>query len=94
MEINLKTESIWEVEKKVNCRGAITIPAAIRRSMDLAGGDKFQVCLLASGDLLLKRLTGRCAFCGAPAWYKTAAGVFLCDNCKGKLDQKEGEADV
>lgn len=88
-KIEIQAESVWEIEKKVNKRGGITIPAAIRRSMDIEGGDKFKVHSLACGDLYLERLTGRCACCGEWAWNKTAAGCFLCYDCKKEMEEKD-----
>lgn len=86
--IEIKTESIWEIEKKVNKRGGITIPVAIRRSIDIEGGDKFRVHSLPCGDLYLEKMTGRCAICGNAAYYQTAGGRFLCDPCRKEMEEE------
>lgn len=86
MEIELKATSIFDLEKKVNRRGGLTIPAIIRRSSQLEGGDKFIVHSLAGGDLYLERLTGRCASCGTPAYQRTESGSFICDSCKQEME--------
>ena len=89
MEIKLEATSVFDMEKKVNRRGGLTIPAAIRRSSNLEGGDKFIVHSLAGGDLYLERLTGRCTSCGAPAYQRTESGHFICDSCKQEMEEKE-----
>lgn len=81
MKLEIDAYVLWLVDKKLNKRGAITIPVSIRRNMELEGGDKFTVYQLSNGDLYLKRLTGRCCMCGKMAYKRTAAGHFLCDSC-------------
>ena len=87
-ENEIRTETVWDAEKKVNKRGGITIPAHIRRDKDIAPGDKFKIYVLSNGDLHLEKITGRCASCGKVAYYREAEGYFLCDQCRKEMEEE------
>lgn len=86
MEAEIKTEIVAMKERKLNKRGGLTIPAEIRRYMDLEGGDKFMVKQLLTGDILLERITGPCWVCGENKGLRYS-GRYLCPECL----KKEGE---
>lgn len=84
----IRTETVWDAERKVTKQGGITIPAYIRRDQDIAHGDKFKIYVLSNGDLHLEKITGRCTRCGNVAYYQTAGGRFLCEACRKEMEEK------
>lgn len=87
MEIKIETDILVRKERKLNKRGGLTIPAEIRRYMDLEGGDKFMVKQLLTGDILLERLTGTCCVCGEYKGLRQKNGRYICPDCL----KEEGE---
>lgn len=87
--LKFDTGNLRGAEKKVNRRGGITIPVALRRMMRIYDGDKFAIYALDNGDIYMKRITAHCMNCGKVTVVKQDGQSVYCDECLANLEVKE-----
>lgn len=87
--MKIDVDKLRGVERKVNRRGGITIPVALRRMMWINDGDKFSVYALDNGDIYMKRITGRCKKCGKVTIIGQDEQCAYCDSCQTNSEGKE-----
>lgn len=71
-----------DFNKKVGRSGGVTLPAALRRELGLQPGEKLNVRVDVTGQIVLKRTVGACVFCQADEHLKPYAGRYICDACQ------------
>lgn len=87
--MRIDVDKLRGVERKVNRRGGITIPAALRRMMWINDGDKFSVYALDNGDIYMKRITGHCMKCGKVTVAGQNDQYICCESCQANSEGKE-----
>lgn len=75
------------MEKWINSSGNITVPVAIRRELGLAH-EKVDIMPLENGDIILKRIEGKCVFCGGYKHVEQYMKKYVCCDCRSNLAKK------
>ncbi|GLC87515.1 AbrB/MazE/SpoVT family DNA-binding domain-containing protein [Lysinibacillus piscis] len=80
-----------QFNKKMSKTGGITLPAALRRTLGIEAGEKFNINLQGDGSILLKRSQGSCLLCEAEDALVSHNGRLICQSCVNTLHTKVGE---
>lgn len=84
--LNIDVDKLRGTEKRVNRRGGLTIPVALRRMLRVYDGDKFAIYALDNGDIYMKRITGHCMKCGKVTLIKPDEQYIYCDECQNNTE--------
>ncbi|MEE1187050.1 MAG: AbrB/MazE/SpoVT family DNA-binding domain-containing protein [Acutalibacteraceae bacterium] len=63
--------------------GRTVIPIELRRNL----GDKFEI-ITENGDVILRKISDKCEFCGNTEDLKELEGKYICKTCVDKLLNK------
>ena len=77
-------------QKKINRAGSVTIPAHLRREYGITAGEQVAIEMDAAGMISMKRIVGRCVFCGADKALRAYKGRFVCAACAAALGKEDG----
>lgn len=89
--LHFDTAHLRGAEKRVNRRGGITIPVALRRMLHIHGSDKFAMYALDNGDIYMKCITAHCMICGKVTVVKQGERYVYCDECLAKQEAEPCE---
>lgn len=78
-----------DFNKKINKHGAVSIPAALRRSYGIEPGEKLNIQVSAEGDIVMKRTEGSCLFCGSDEGLKIFQGRQICKSCAQSIYESQ-----
>ncbi len=70
--------------RKIDDLGRIVIPAETRRMFNIREGDQLFISVEA-GNIVLRKMTDTCTFCGSSEQVATFKGKGICSSCKGQL---------
>lgn len=70
-----------DAEKIIDKTGRIVLPKLIRKYMGVENGDMVSFVLEENGNVILKRLENKCAFCGEIDDLKEFNGKHICKEC-------------
>lgn len=73
------------MERKISKSGSITIPSNLRMQLGIQGKEKIDICVKDDGSILVRRIEGKCIFCGNVGNVEAYKGKFVCDRCKEEL---------
>lgn len=74
--------------KRINKAGGFTLPAELRRDLNLSSGDAVDIEKMEDGTLTIKPHSTRCFFCGSMESVKKFRGKEVCTSCIGELSQE------
>lgn len=75
-----------EYNKKIGKGGGVTLPADLRRSLGIQGGEKVVIDVNhLDGIIQIKRVEGSCLLCKANENLKIHEGRFICQDCIDKI---------
>lgn len=74
-----------ELNKKIGRNGTICIPASLRRSYGIAGGERVTVSVNAQGSIIIQRIIGSCVFCESDQNVTLYGGRYICNECVEKI---------
>ncbi len=77
-------------QKKISRAGSVTIPAHLRRKYGITAGEQVAIEMDAAGMISMKRIVGRCVFCGADKELRMYKGRFVCAACAAALGKEDG----
>ena len=72
------------IARKIDDLGRIVIPAETRRMFNIREGDHLLISVEA-GNIVLKKMTDTCAFCGSDENVMQFKGKGVCANCRSQL---------
>lgn len=80
-------------QKRISRSGSVTIPAHLRRSYGIEGGETVGVAIDSkTGDIKLQRMNGSCLFCDSTENLQQYKGRFVCAACRSAIGKmKEGK---
>lgn len=73
------------VARKIDDLGRIVIPAETRRMFNIHEGDHLLIAV-EGGNIVLRKLTDSCTFCGAEDEVSQFKGKGICSGCRSQLD--------
>lgn len=68
-------------QKRVSAGGAISIPVALRRELNIHAKDTMDVSVGENGSIILRHHVPRCIFCERTKEVRVVAGKNLCKTC-------------
>lgn len=74
---------------KVDKRGGIVLPLALRRAFDIAPNARIKFILQEDGSFLLQKQNSACFFCGSPGPLVKIHGISLCQSCCAQAGGEE-----
>ena len=74
--------------KKLSRSRGSTIPKDVAARLDLAPGDAVDLTATGSGDLIIRRHTPKCRFCGGTENIKHFGDITICPLCATKMYQE------
>ena len=77
-------------QKKISRAGSVTIPAHLLREYGITAGEQVAIEMDAAGMISMKRIVGRCVFCGADKELRAYKGRFVCAACAAALGKEDG----
>ncbi len=72
------------IARKIDDLGRIVIPAETRRLFNIREGDHLLISV-EEGNIVLRKMTDTCTFCGSSVAVSNFKGKGLCQNCRGQL---------
>lgn len=72
------------ITRKIDDLGRIVIPAETRRMFNINEGDHLYVSV-EGGNIVLRKMTDTCTFCGAETQVTQFKGKGICASCRGQL---------
>lgn len=75
------------IVRHVDELGRIVIPMELRRTFDIAEGDPLEINVEGE-DIILKKYSDSCIFCGGTADVKNIKGKKICTSCLRELKKK------
>ena len=70
--------------RKIDDLGRIVIPAETRRLFNISEGDHLNISV-EGGNIVLRKLTDTCTFCGSDDEVSLFKGRGVCADCKAQL---------
>lgn len=74
-----------KLNKKIGRNGTICIPASLRRSYGIEGGERVAVSVNAQGSIVIQRIVGACIFCESDQNVTLYNGRYICGACVEKI---------
>lgn len=72
------------IARKIDDLGRIVIPAETRRMFNIREGDHLLIAV-ESGNIVLRKLTDTCTFCGSDENVSQFKGKGVCSNCRAQV---------
>ncbi len=72
------------ITRKIDDLGRIVIPAETRRMFNIREGDHLFISVEA-GNIVLRKMTDTCTFCGTDANVSQFKGKGVCASCRSQL---------
>lgn len=72
------------ITRKIDDLGRIVIPAETRRMFNIHEGDHLTVSV-EGGNILLRKVTDTCTFCGSDSDVGQFKGKGVCSSCRSQL---------
>lgn len=72
------------ITRKIDDLGRIVIPAETRRMFNIREGDHLFISVEA-GNIVLRKMTDTCTFCGTDAQVSQFKGKGVCSSCRSQL---------
>jgi transcriptional pleiotropic regulator of transition state genes len=72
------------IVRRVDPVGRVVIPMEIRRTLGISPGDPMEI-LVQGEEIVIKRFTEACFFCGSKKELKSFKGRKVCESCRKKL---------
>ena len=72
------------ITRKIDDLGRIVIPAETRRMFNIHEGDHLTISV-EGGNILLRKVTDTCTFCGSDSNVSQFKGKGVCSSCRSKL---------
>ncbi|MEE8405660.1 MAG: AbrB/MazE/SpoVT family DNA-binding domain-containing protein [Acidimicrobiia bacterium] len=72
------------ITRKIDDLGRIVIPAETRRMFNIHEGDQLTVSV-EGGNILLRKVTDTCTFCGSDTDVSQFKGKGVCSTCRSQL---------
>jgi transcriptional pleiotropic regulator of transition state genes len=72
------------IARKIDDLGRIVIPAETRRMFNIREGDHLYITV-ADGNIVLRKMTDTCTFCGSEKNVIQFRGKGICAPCRGQL---------
>ena len=72
------------IARKIDDLGRIVIPAETRRMFNIREGDHLLISVEA-GNILLRKMTDTCTFCGSGSNVSEFKGKGVCSSCRSQL---------
>lgn len=73
------------IARKIDDLGRIVIPAETRRMFNIREGDHLFVSVEGS-NIVLRKMTDTCTFCGSDSHVSLFKGKGLCANCRSQIN--------
>lgn len=72
------------IARKIDDLGRIVIPAETRRMFNIREGDHLYITV-DNGNILLRKMTDTCTFCGSEKNVAQFRGKGICASCRNQL---------
>ncbi|MCZ6518345.1 MAG: AbrB/MazE/SpoVT family DNA-binding domain-containing protein [Actinobacteria bacterium] len=72
------------ITRKIDDLGRIVIPAETRRMFNIHEGDHLTISV-EGGNILLRKVTDTCTFCGSDSNVTQFKGKGVCSSCRSQL---------
>ncbi|HIE21167.1 MAG TPA: AbrB/MazE/SpoVT family DNA-binding domain-containing protein [Acidimicrobiia bacterium] len=72
------------ITRKIDDLGRIVIPAETRRMFNIREGDHLFITV-EGGNIVLRKITDTCTFCGSETNVATFKGKGVCSRCRTQL---------
>ena len=72
------------ITRKIDDLGRIVIPAETRRMFNINEGDHLTISV-EGGNILLRKVTDTCTFCGSDSNVSQFKGKGVCSSCRSQL---------
>jgi AbrB family transcriptional regulator, transcriptional pleiotropic regulator of transition state genes len=72
------------IARKIDDLGRIVIPAETRRLFNIREGDHLFISV-ENGNIVLRKMTDTCTFCGSDVKVTQFKGKGLCSSCRSQL---------
>ncbi|MFB3044639.1 MAG: AbrB/MazE/SpoVT family DNA-binding domain-containing protein [Acidimicrobiia bacterium] len=72
------------ITRKIDDLGRIVIPAETRRMFNIHEGDHLTISV-EGGNILLRKVTDTCTFCGSDSNVNQFKGKGVCSSCRSQL---------
>lgn len=72
------------IARKIDDLGRIVIPAETRRMFNIREGDHLLIAV-ESGNIVLRKLTDTCTFCGSDDNVSQFKGKGVCSTCRAQV---------
>lgn len=72
------------ITRKIDDLGRIVIPAETRRMFNIREGDHLFIAV-ESGNIVLRKMTDTCTFCGSDVDVSQFKGKGICRSCRSQL---------
>ncbi|TDI53350.1 MAG: AbrB/MazE/SpoVT family DNA-binding domain-containing protein [Acidobacteria bacterium] len=72
------------ITRKIDDLGRIVIPAETRRMFNIHEGDHLTISV-EGGNILLRKVTDTCTFCGSDSNVSQFKGKGVCSSCRSQL---------
>ena len=72
------------ITRKIDDLGRIVIPAETRRMFNIQEGDHLSISV-EGGNILLRKMTDTCTFCGSETNVKQFKGKGVCSDCRDQM---------
>lgn len=72
------------ITRKIDDLGRIVIPAETRRMFNIREGDHLFISV-ESGNIILRKMTDTCTFCGSDSRVSQFKGKGVCASCRSQL---------
>jgi len=72
------------ITRKIDDLGRIVIPAETRRMFNIHEGDHLTISV-DGGNILLRKVTDTCTFCGSDTDVSQFKGKGVCQSCRSQL---------
>lgn len=73
------------IARKIDDLGRIVIPAETRRMFNIREGDHLYIAV-EGGNIVLRKMTDSCTFCGTDAQVSQFKGKGICATCRSQLE--------
>lgn len=73
------------IARKIDDLGRIVIPAETRRMFNIREGDHLYIAV-EGGNIVLRKMTDSCTFCGADHGVTQFKGKGICGSCRSQLE--------
>ena len=73
------------IARKIDDLGRIVIPAETRRMFNIQEGDHLFLSV-EGGNIVLRKMTDTCTFCGSDANVSLFKGKGVCSNCRSQIN--------